>query len=810
VKNFFISYTGKDLAWAKWIASVLEAEGFTTVYQEHDFPAGSAFLDRMHRAMLECQHTIAVLSDAYLASEYCAKEWQEALDKRGKGDTTALIPVRVEPCSPQGLFRQIVYIDLVPAGSENEAKELLLARLSGTQPGGSAPWPGQKPAMPPSVTIAPYPGRIWNVPHHRNPYFTGRDDLLEQVAAALHAGENVALSQPQAITGLGGIGKTAAAVEFCYRHREEYEVVWWIRAESSDTLRAGYAALAESLNLPGYVDNNLAASVEATRAWLDSHGGWLMVFDNAETAEAVRPCIPQRRTGHTLITSRSRQWDRVAKAVGVNKLDGETAAKFLQERTESTDQDSARAIARDLDGLPLALEHAAGYVCANPGVSLADWLRLYRVERLRMLAPGMPGISPEHPESVVVTWSMAFERIKETPFAAEILNTIAFYAPDDIPLDLVRPCVTSGSELDLNAALAALAVHSLVERSGDEVSVHRLVQTVMQGQMSEAERTQAVERALEIAAGACPEGDIQIDIAIWPAYGRLLPHLKAVAENADAAGTCNETLSNVWHRIDMYSQYRLADLVTSRHACERALAIQEVLHGPDHPNVAIQLNNLGNVLWAQGDLAGARAAFERAIHIDEATYELEHPQVAIYVNNLGNVLRDLGDLVEARAAYERAIRIGEATYGPEHPNVAIRVNNLGSVLRAQGDLAGARAAFERAIRIGEATYGPEHPQVAIYVNNLSRVLQDLGDLAGARAAFERALTIDEAAYGPDHPDVAVDVNNLGSVLQDLGDLAGARAAYERALAIFMRFLGPDHPNTKTVEGNLRVLAEQGG
>jgi len=77
---------------------------------------------------------------------------------------------------------------------------------------------------------------------------------------------------------------------------------------------------------------------------------------------------------------------------------------------------------------------------------------------------------------------------------------------------------------------------------------------------------------------------------------------------------------------------------------DRALKIDEMVYGPEHPSVARDINNLGDVLWELGDLAGARANFERALKIDEAVYGPEHPNVAIRVSNLGSVLRDLGDM----------------------------------------------------------------------------------------------------------------------------------------------------------------------
>ena len=94
--------------------------------------------------------------------------------------------------------------------------------------------------------------------------------------------------------------------------------------------------------------------------------------------------------------------------------------------------------------------------------------------------------------------------------------------------------------------------------------------------------------------------------------------------------------------------------------------------------------------------------------IFEAAYGPDHPEVARTLTNLGLVLRGLGDLAGARAHQERALRINEAAYGPDHSSVAITLTSLGLVLRDLGDLAGARAQQERALRINEAAYSPDH------------------------------------------------------------------------------------------------------
>ncbi len=60
----------------------------------------------------------------------------------------------------------------------------------------------------------------------------------------------------------------------------------------------------------------------------------------------------------------------------------------------------------------------------------------------------------------------------------------------------------------------------------------------------------------------------------------------------------------------------------------------------------------------------------RALAIDEASYGPDHPDVAIHLNNLASLLQATNRLAEAEPMYRRALAIDEASYGPDHPNVA--------------------------------------------------------------------------------------------------------------------------------------------
>jgi tetratricopeptide (TPR) repeat protein len=595
------------------------------------------------------------------------------------------------------------------------------------------------------------------------------------------------------------VGKTQLAVEYAYRHAADYDLVWWVRSEEPATLAADLAALAGPLDLPQKDEPDQRLVVQAVRRWFTQHTGWLLVFDNARRPEDLRGYLPHGASGHVLITSRNPNWRGLASPLTVQVLERPESVAFLLKRTGQTDQAAANALAEALGDLPLALAQAGAYIDAT-GRSLSAYLDLFRHRQRELLSRGKP--SPDYPHTVATTWEIAFQQVQQaSPAGADLLNLCAYLAPDDIPQTLFsegkehlpKPLsATITNPLAMNQAIAALLQYSLIEKTEDALSVHRLVQAVARARLPKKARSTWAGAAVQIVDGAFPSGDDPQDVRTWPVCARLLPHALAAAGHAEALHVASEATGRLLNQAGLYLWGR-AEFDEAKAALERALAIFEKVLGADHPNVATLVNNLGSVLQALGDLAGARAAYERVLAIDEAAFGPHHPNVAIDVNNLAGVMYALGDLAGARAAFERALAIDEATLGPDHPNVAIRVNNLGLVLRALGDLAGARAALERALAIDEAAFGPHHPNVAIDVNNLAGVMYALGDLAGARTALERALAIDEAAFGRHHPEVAVDVNNLGRVLQALGDLAGARTAYERALAIDEAAYGPHHP-----------------
>jgi hypothetical protein len=210
--DFFVSYTQADRAWAEWIGWQLQQAGYTVTVQAWDFLPGTDWVHQMHTAVQRAEHTLAVLSPAYLeSSEFGEAEWRVAFAADPSGEGRRLIPVRVLECRPEGLLKTRVYVDLAGLGERDAAAALLRGVSERTRPPGSKPaFPGVRAAV--AADRPRFPGAlpaVFTVPFTPNPWFAGRGGALAAIRRRL-AGPVPGHVVP--VTGIGGVGKTQLAV----------------------------------------------------------------------------------------------------------------------------------------------------------------------------------------------------------------------------------------------------------------------------------------------------------------------------------------------------------------------------------------------------------------------------------------------------------------------------------------------------------------------------------------------------------------------------------------------------------------------
>ena len=560
--DFFVSYTSADRPWAEWIAWELEAAGYSALIQAWDMQPGSNFVHEMHGATRSGARTIAVLSPAFLASEFCEAEWGAAFRRDPVGRGRRLIPVRVRDCDPDGLLGSVVYVDLV--GLEPGASRAAL--LAGVKTERAKP--ARAPAHPGSDTgerpRRPDAGAaVFNVPVMTRT-FVGREQQLEELATDLSREGVAAVTQIAAIHGLGGVGKTQLAARYARVHRGDYDVIWWLRADQPATLRADLAALAAALGLVDVdVDVDERQAVAVAAGWLERNRRWLLVFDNVTSPVAIAELVPEGAGGHVLITSRaSADWRSLGgRQLTLDVWEREESRTFLRARTNEQEEGVLDEVADALGDLPLALEQAAAYANAK-AISLASY-----VHRLRDRAPELfeLGEPPryehtryEHTTGTV--WTLAFGRLAEQPPAREMLAVCAYLAPERIPLELLMTWAdlaneASATERDISDAIELMFSFSLV--TADVESTLRIspaLQRFEQSALGHAERQQAITDAVRLLAAVLPERPGNPDG--WPMYERMVAHALVATGHAVANNTALEDTARVLQRLAAYQRAR--------------------------------------------------------------------------------------------------------------------------------------------------------------------------------------------------------------------------------------------------------------
>jgi tetratricopeptide (TPR) repeat protein len=623
--------------------------------------------------------------------------------------------------------------------------------------------------------------------------FKGRDEELRTLETNLKGPTTAtAITQTQAISGLGGIGKTRLAVEYAWRSGDRYDAALFVVAESPEALQSGLASLSR-FRLPGMTQSPTHAQEEevaAVLAWLREHGRWLLILDNVdseEAAEAVREILPQLQGGQILITSRRRNWPAGIRRQPLDELSLEEATAFLLQRTEGLrtptkdDPEHARRLAEILDGLPLALEQASAYI-AHHQMKLSKYLEVWEKEKESVVNWHDEG-QMDYPKPLAATWQTTFRQL--SPTAAAILRLTAYLAPDPIPLEMFENgarFVEEGVRLlrkesrrkaqpkPVREGIAELSAYSMITREDETFTVHRMVQEVLRTRILEERRREWIERASQLVNEFSPfDAD---DVRTWPIWNLLRPHAAVVLRYADEAQIAKPT-SRLMSQMYLYLATRGLN-AEAEPLIRRSLAIEEVLN-PTSSETAIRLNNLAALLQDTNRLAEAEPLMRRVVEIMEANLSPNHPNIATALNNLAQLLRATNRLVEAEPLMRRALKIDEDSLGPDHPDVARDLNNLALLLQITNRLAEAEPLMRRALKINENSFGQGHPQVARALNNLALLLQATNRLAEAEPLMRRAVEIIEASLGSAHPKSQILRRNLELLLTELNPEAPQQA-----------------------------------
>jgi tetratricopeptide (TPR) repeat protein len=804
-KDFFISYTGADEPWATWVAGTLEAAGYTTIVQAWDFRPGENFVRNMDEALNNGERFIAVLSEKYLKSLYCAAEWTAAFTRDPVGEKALFIPVRVEDIKPEGLLAPRIYIDLYDKSKEDAEKALLDGVSPENQPRNRPSYPGAKrPMFPGELPL----NNLVNSGRRRNPNFTGREKKLAAIHKAFERGEMISLTQ--AVAGLGGAGKTAVALEYAYRHAHKYDCVWWVNAATDAEIFTAYLDFAVRQRLVGEKPKE-SDVIEAVQNWMNQHKSWLFIFDNAESAEVLQPYLPAHQTKRqcVLITSRYAFWQK-ALQIDIEVFTPEETREFLEKATKLPPDEAQGKLAKELGYLPLALEQAAAYITVLKK-GYREYLELFLGRRLEVLKK-FPGADKSR-QTVAATWDISIGKIGADGAARQLLNLCAFFAPDGIKVEWFRNAAellpeplqsALRDEIAKDDILEELQRYSLVRLNAGNLSLHRLLQEVIRDSIG-GDRQEWAGYCLS-ALNKCVDDDFSSPEK-RDGFLSVSPHIAAVTERSKATG--QEEKARLYHFLG-YGYRNLARYSDALKWHRKALAIFEKVLGKDHPGTAVSYDNIALVYHRQGDYPEALKWLQKALAIQEKVLGKEHPDTASSGNNIAFVYASQGNYPEALAWHRKALAVKEKVLGRDHPDTASSYGNIANVYARQGDYPEALEWNRKALAVREKALGKEHPDTAMSYDNIALVYYKQGDYPEMLEWNRKALAVREKALGKEHPDTAMSYGNIALVYYKQGDYPEALEWHRKELAVFEKVLGREHPDTAKTYNNIANVYDSQG
>lgn len=265
--EIFCSYAHEDEEWRQKLEihlSLLRRQGLVSFWHDRLIPPGTNWAQAID-THLETASVILLLVSAYFfASDYCyGVEMKRALEREAAGEAR-IVPILVRPVDWKDApfaHLQVLPTDTKPLTSWKDENVALTNIVAGIRRVIE-----DVPLLAASIPRAAFPA-IWNIPYPRNPFFLGRDGELRQLRSHLQAGRTMALSHPQAISGLGGVGKTQLALEYAYHYHQDYQAVFWVHAENQNALISSYVAIASLLQLPEREAKEQEVIVQAVKTW---------------------------------------------------------------------------------------------------------------------------------------------------------------------------------------------------------------------------------------------------------------------------------------------------------------------------------------------------------------------------------------------------------------------------------------------------------------------------------------------------------------------------------------------------------------
>lgn len=589
------------------------------------------------------------------------------------------------------------------------------------------------------------------------------------------------------ITGIGGLGKTQAAIEYAYARQDDYPGgIFWFSADTD--LIPQLINYSQSLSLiPKEAEDS--AKVASILSFFIIDTKKLLLFDNAEADFDFTNFIPMVHPSiHMLCTSRTTI--RHSKILTLDFLQQQEAEKLLvSEATTSPNSvpewEALKAIASVLDGLPLAIELAGGYI-KTLGLNFLDYLHLLEINSIETLnRPDLLTSYTEYNRDIKSVLHMSSSYTLSYNYLDDILS---ISAPREVPLDyilhmldvsVVDKIITDimiGNNLrlfDYNREQKSFKMHTLIR----ELRYHHLIE----GDKYEKIKIFA-NRAILWFARRVKDQDYRY------AYDRDHDHIDLLFKLCEFLppltqskilwlssytnfyrGQFNEAKEKLISAKEIYqdnslkdpeflanlhndlAQNEFTDITYILKNENIALEIRTDLFGEHHKDTIISLANYATSLSRHKRDKNAAGYIIRALNAAEAVHGPNSREYARICIQASDIYSNIGDNILSIFYTDKARGILTKIGLSLSKEMADLLNFQGQVYFHSNKPKEAVSKLNSALEIIEGIYDENNPMRATFYHNLGMVYLSAGLNHKSIRYFEQSSDINKKLYGIQHP-----------------------------------------------------------
>lgn len=858
MKDFFISYNISDIAWAEWIAWVLEENDYTVTISAWDFrPGGNIVLDT-NQAIEDCQKTIVILSDDYLKAKEQQPEWAAAFIQDPNSSERKLIPIKVAHCHPKGILRGISQISLIGLESD-AAKDLLLESLKAER---------RKPPLEPiypdnylerqTPTEVKFPGEIRGyLPRSGATKFVGR---LEDMEALHNMVQGSTQEEITSIFGMGGIGKTELALQYVRQFgSKSYGIVCWIQARDKN-IASQIISFTET-HFEFRPSKELEIEQQVIKCWerwpvfiqpmgainetqskntgkdSDRIGSkvdqshlfpCLIILDDVTNFSEVRSLLPPQtdKRFRVLITSRQR-FSRVNN-FEIKAISERSSLELLQSilkdgRTEDQIID-AKVICKRLGYLPLALELVGHNLELDQSISFKDIQE--ELDEMRIDAYSL--LKDEFSDNmtaqlgVAEAFELSFQKLDDD--VQNLAVTLSLFAATPIPWNIVEICFAEVNKFVLRNQRKKLIQNSLIQiaETGRELyRLHPLIQEYLRARCVTNENADKLKRKY-CSAMLCGSNQLHQDLTREDilCLSHIVPHIeesintwiKGFSSAENSILVC-ERIARFHERQGFYSKAGQLYLTCYSY-------VQEEFNS-DRYSISKCLQNLCLNYQYQGRYSEAETYCCESLNLTRGLYKNKIcTELADGINACGRLYASQEGATEKAEAYLKEsleirnylLRKGNNYTESDYKELADNFSDLAYIYHQKGDYESAKSAISQASNIYRRL--EDKINLASTLSDLAAIYIDIAftedDTETAEALHQDAellliesLKIKRDLFEENHPDIAETIHNLANLYFDKNEFDKAIELHQQALDIFRNLYENDkHPDISMSLENL--------